>query len=286
MGVLSTFRNASLLPLHQGGRKPKGPPADPSIHYVAFHFTDGDNVEWLDGEHPGSEFYSGGKFWDSKARGTVPVGWGIGPDQRDLGQPIAEHLYATASSAAGGEDFFIATEPVEYTYISKMSDEGRAVNAKRMNAYMRDLDLDLLNLVVYKDSFANCSKNFGPYLAQDSVSAVIGYNWDGGYENGDAIYWVPTPAGDTKPVITGRYALWVKDADQVTALLNQQVASIGSSAGYSVVPVSVWARPGVGQLKTIMDNLHPHVKVVSPQRLVELVIDNVKPKRDTAVLVV
>ena len=29
-------------------------------HYVTFHFTDGDNVEWLDGEHPGFEFFSAG----------------------------------------------------------------------------------------------------------------------------------------------------------------------------------------------------------------------------------
>merc|ERR1712232_1368207 len=104
---------------------------------------------------------------------------------------------------------------------------------------MRDMDLNILNLVVYKSDFSDPAQYFGPYLAEETVSAVIAYNWDGGYENDGHIYWVQTAGGKVKPVISGRYALWVKGVDEVASLLNQQVANLTSEVGYSVVPVSV-----------------------------------------------
>ena len=76
LALLSSFsRNLSATAsLKQRGRTNTAtagspPKVNPKKHYVTFHFTDGDNIEWIDGEHPGFEFYSAGKFWDASGRG-------------------------------------------------------------------------------------------------------------------------------------------------------------------------------------------------------------------------
>lgn len=80
--VCEMSRNLALLSSYRAGATGKSPAAlkqkgrggalpSPSTapkHYVTFHFTDGDNVEWIDGQHPGFEFYSAGKFWDAEGR--------------------------------------------------------------------------------------------------------------------------------------------------------------------------------------------------------------------------
>lgn len=72
-------------------------PAAQNKHYVAFHFTDGDNVEWIDGEHPGHEFYSSGQFWDAQGRGKHPLAWGLPTILSDLSRTVMEMLYETAT---------------------------------------------------------------------------------------------------------------------------------------------------------------------------------------------
>ena len=54
---------------------------------------DGDGIDFeLGGEVPGML-----EFWGSAVRGTLPIGWGMSGQFRDLGQPVVESLYADAS---------------------------------------------------------------------------------------------------------------------------------------------------------------------------------------------
>ena len=130
LALLSSFsRNVSAAdPLKQRGRNSAAtagslPRPDPTKHYVTFHFTDGDNIEWIDGEHPGFEFYSAGKFWDASGRGSLPLAWGLPTLISDLSAPVMEMLYETATvplagSGTGnrstGADVFVAVSPVGY----------------------------------------------------------------------------------------------------------------------------------------------------------------------------
>ena len=61
----------------------------------------------------------------------------------------------------------------------------RENNAARLGSFMKDLDLEVLNMVVYKECFANSTVRqeiFEPYLFQTNgtINAVVAYNWDGG----------------------------------------------------------------------------------------------------------
>ena len=53
-----------------------------------------------DGEHPGSEFFSAGKFWDAEGRGRHPLAWGVPTLQNELGRPVMEYMYETLQPRA------------------------------------------------------------------------------------------------------------------------------------------------------------------------------------------
>jgi hypothetical protein len=107
LALLTAYRGPAPQPqLTQQGTA-KAPAAAPPAnkHFVAFHFTDGDNVEWIDGEHPGHEFYSSGQFWSAQGRGEQPLAWGIPTILSDVSRTVMEMLYETA---APHKDLFVA----------------------------------------------------------------------------------------------------------------------------------------------------------------------------------
>jgi hypothetical protein len=109
----------------------------------------------------------------------MAMNWGIGPDQRDLGQPIMEYLYATATkpgpSDGSPSDFYVATEPIGYTYPTRFADSDRLKNAPNMNVFMGDMDLNVLNMVVYKESFDRVGHIFDHYLQTSGFKCGINY---------------------------------------------------------------------------------------------------------------
>ena len=136
LALLSAYRGPLPQPqLTQLGKAPATAPLAKNKHYVAFHFTDGDNVEWIDGEHPGHEFYSSGQFWDAQGRGEQPLAWGLPTILSDVSRTVMEMLYETATPH---KDLFVAVSPIGYGYVSKFSPALRKANAveqgKRMAA--------------------------------------------------------------------------------------------------------------------------------------------------------
>jgi hypothetical protein len=105
VALLSSFRTNSpgrtlvQKPIHDI------PTGRVSKHYVAFMMNDGDGLDyWLSGQQPGG--LSG--FWNDRRRGSLPLGWGMSGQFRDLAQPVVESLYANASRTARGyDDFFM-----------------------------------------------------------------------------------------------------------------------------------------------------------------------------------
>lgn len=65
------------------------------------------------------------------------------------------------------------------------------------------------------------------------------------------------------------------DEASVTAELNAAATDPRSAAGYSVVMWHAWSK-SVNHVKTVIDNLAPHVQVVAPDTLVKMVARNVR----------
>ena len=192
LALLSSFKGAQPQLTQKGAAV--GNVTHNHKHYVSFHFTDGDNVEWLDGEHPGAEFFSAGKFWDSPGRGEVPLAWGMPTIQSDLSRTVMEMMYETATPH---KDFFLAVSPIGYGYVSKLSPEVRAANAREQGKRMAALDMHILNLIDYRPSDYNQANHsgfpvqqtveqvYGDYAEQSAVDGIVLYPWDTGK---------PTPA--------------------------------------------------------------------------------------------
>ena len=232
LALLSAYRGPAPQPqLTQRGTAKAGAAAPPpaSKHFVAFHFTDGDNVEWIDGEHPGYEFYSSGKFWSAQGRGQQPLAWGIPSILSDVSRTVMEMLYETATPH---KDLFVAVSPIGYGYVSKFSPEMRKANAAEQGKRMAAADLHILNLVDYRPKDyvlpnhpgfpkqQTFDEVYGDYTAQPAIDAVVLYPWDTGYEGNGTLDpsrlasgfgSVTFPNGGDTPVITGRAAQWVQD---------------------------------------------------------------------------
>ena len=231
LALLSAYRGPLPQPqlTQLGTASAAAAPAKNNKHYVAFQFTDGDNVEWIDGEHPGHEFYSSGQFWDAQGRGKYPLAWGLPTILSDVSRTVMEMLYETATPH---KDLFVAVSPIGYGYVAKFSPALRKANAVEQGKRMAALDLHLLNLVDYrpvdyvKKEHPGFPKQqtfdevYGDYTAQPAIDAVILYPWDTGYEGNGTLDpsrlhsgfgSVTFPNSGDTPVITGRYAQWVSD---------------------------------------------------------------------------
>jgi hypothetical protein len=82
-----------------------------------------------------------------------------------------------------------------------------------------------------------------------------------------------------KPVVSARTMLWdgLPGADEasVTTELNAAGRDPSTGDGYSIVMWHAWSK-SVENVKAVVDNLAPHVKVVTPDVLVRLVARNVR----------
>ena len=197
---------------------------------------------------------------------------------------------------------------------------------------MAALDMHLLNLVDYRPvDYVKKEHNgfpkqqtfdevYGDYTTQPAIDAVILYPWDTGYEGNGTLDpsrlhsgfgSVTFPNKGDTPVITGRYAQWVRggcnprgrygcaalsldqvkpscgcrnstNSTNIANLLNYhaQLANatdLTSSACYSIIPVDIWT--SVGSLGAILDTIAmldtSKIEVVGLDALVAMVRKNV-----------
>jgi hypothetical protein len=145
---------------------------NPAAKYVAFTMMEsGDSV----GYHQWG-FY--GYQWSDKARGSVPVSYGITPALKDLMPAVAQHLYSTASSS---DYFFSSIGGLGYSYVldgygSKGTRVFEGVSSynglnkdqildqyfRKTGQYLNAMDIDSFGLysVSYDQNWMNSYNNF------------------------------------------------------------------------------------------------------------------------------
>ena len=302
LALLSTFRRPDTAPPSRQSVRRRSPAevqqsAGKPKHYATFQFTDGDNIEWLDGEHLSFEFYSQGRYWDAPERGLVPVSWGMLVGLAESSATVQEMLYDQATPL----DNFVAVSPVYYGYVSNFSAEFRAKNAVELAERMRLLDMDTINFIDYKysdyaDKNETWQEVYRPYANESQIKSIWLYPFDTAYEgNGTvkgSIQWL-----EGTPIITGRALMDVgyvpcqdtptpsgsancRTVEQIAHILNEQKVDPTSSAGYSLIPISVFSTyNGTGSMASIaqvMSLLEDHVEVVTGAEFNRLILENVE----------
>lgn len=249
-------------------RRPRRlPRPEPGCHYVAFLVTDGDNIQWML-----NDFQSSTRWFASPHRGSLDLGWGISPSLVDLAPSVMRWYYDHAATGAHHDSFVAGPSGGGYLYPSMYPREELELHTARLAASMERADLDVVQIIDF-GSFDDTDL-WATYLRHRQIAGLIYLEYSRYDTHKGRIVWA-----NDKPVISARTMLWdgLPGADEtsVTAEFNNADRDPTSPSGYSVVMWHAWSK-SVANVKTVVDNLAPHVRVVTPDVLVRMVAANVR----------
>ncbi len=250
-------------------------PADPNKHYVAFVVSDGDNATyWQNTAAFATNFMNA----SGREKDTFPVTWSITPALADLMPLVLENAYY---NQANPYDYFCA--PVSgQGYISAGSFEAQndglyfADFVSKLDVYMKKSGLSVVTVIGadLQGDFVNCLKG---YASAESVKGGIVYSNFGRYfsRRPGGIIWV-----DGKPFVQPRDSLWETTPAYIAARINSYPVDITSIDGYSIINVHPWSH-SYEDIRTIVNMLDEDVEVVSVDRIINMMADNIVDKSDT-----
>ncbi|HEY6738823.1 MAG TPA: GxGYxYP domain-containing protein [Actinopolymorphaceae bacterium] len=243
------------------------PAADPDTHYVSFVLTDGDNIQWLLGDHQSSS-----RWFSSPHRGTFDMGWGISPSLIDLAPTVLKWYYDNQSSGPHHDRFVVGPSGGGYLYPGRYPRGELELHTERLNAAMARADLSVVQIIDF-DTFPRTDL-WSTYLKRPHIDGLIYLEYSRYDSHKGKVQWV-----HDKPVVSARTMLWegLSGADEASVIdeLNTATRNPGSTEGYSVVMVHAWSKD-LGNVRTVIDGLAPHVEVVPPDALISMTARNVQ----------
>lgn len=263
-----------------GNQNVTAPELDPTKHYIAIVWSDGDNAQWISNGF--QEFHT----WQSYDI-DIPVTWTFAPQmykfsstaiKKALDNKDPEDSFITGPSGAG------------YARISMMSPSEVAAYSDLTAATMLKSGittmtlLDKLNNEIDFASFANKLGYFARYdNIKGGVLQIDPDEYTGGYGGGRGRVFF----ANDKPFVSVRFSLWHPsgDASQVTQewlkaqaeIINTYPADINTINGYSIINVHPWT-VGPDDLAYFVSQLDDEIEVISADELIAAVTANVPHK--------
>jgi hypothetical protein len=176
---------------------------------VSFISTDGDNVQWFQGN-----FFRGGEgasYWGNPDRGRIPFGWSSCFSQLAQLCPEAIDYALTTRSPNDGfiewgggyyyPDLFGLNRPSRWQLLAKQ--------ARRTWAMMKKTDTRMIGFNCAKYDSPEARNAYELFASQtDGLLAIFVFQY-APYEAGAGeIFWVKDHNGVELPVITARYSIW------------------------------------------------------------------------------
>lgn len=256
--------------------KAKAPELDPSKHYVAIVYSDGDNAQWISNGY--REFHT----WQSYNIDT-PITWTFAPQM---------HLFSSSAVKKtiennNGDSFVAGPTGAGYARLDHMSAKNIEAYSRLTAATMEKSGLRILTLLnhvpsnAYEDwIYTNKLKYFARY---DNIDGgILQLDGDRYAAGGGKVYFA-----NDKPFVSVRFSLWHPSGEpsQVTKewlyeqaqTVNSYNADINSINGYSVINVHPWT-VGPDDLAYFVSCLDDGVEVLPADVLVAAVKENVPHK--------
>lgn len=173
---------------------------------VSFVCSDGDNVQWMEGD-----FFGDANFWASPARGRIPFGWSCCFAQlAQLCPPAVTYGAATQGANdrfvewGGGyyyPDLFARERPDRWGLLAR--------HARRTWGLMRATNTRVIGFNVASPDSADARKAYEVFAGEtDGLLGILAFQYDP-YEGGAGqTFWVKDRRGVDIPVVTARYAIW------------------------------------------------------------------------------
>jgi GxGYxYP putative glycoside hydrolase C-terminal domain/GxGYxY sequence motif in domain of unknown function N-terminal len=204
--VLMAGTEAGGLPRVQG-LDPATIDWDDSRSAVSFMGTDGDNVQWFQGN-----FFRGDKsYWGNPDRGKVPYGWSTCFAQlAQLCPQAIDYALATRST----NDWFIEWGGGYYFpdhFGSKRTNrwELLAFQARRTWALMKQTNTRMIGFNFENYNSPEAHQAYRTLASQtDGLLAILVFQYSRYEAGAGETFWVKDGAGVDVPVVTARYSLW------------------------------------------------------------------------------
>ncbi len=256
------------------------PELDPTKHYVAIVYSDGDNAQWISNGF--NEYHT----WQSYDIDT-PITWTFAPQM----YKFSSSAIKKALDAKDPEDAFI-TGPsgAGYARISKMSPSEVSAYSDLTAATMLKSGIStmtLLDEIKTEIDFASYANKLGYFARYDNIRGGILQidpdNYTGGYGGGRGrVFFV-----NDKPFVSVGFSLWHPsgDASQVTQewlkkqadIINTYPADTKSINGYTVINIHPWT-VGPDDLAYFVSQLDDGIEFITADELIAAVAQNVPHK--------
>ncbi len=173
---------------------------------VSFIDTDGDNVQWLEGNFFGNESY-----WGNPDRGKIPFGWSCCFDQ--LAQLCPEAIeYALATRTTndcfiewGGGYYY----PDEFGRGRANRWELLARHSRRTWELMKKTDTRIIGFNFTRFDSPDAREACEIFARQtDGLLAIVVFQYSAYEAGAGEVFWVEDRNGIEVPVITARYSIW------------------------------------------------------------------------------
>jgi hypothetical protein len=190
---------------------------------VSFVETDGDNVQWFQGN-----FFRGERsYWSDPKRGRIPFGWSCCFAQlAQLCPPAVDYGMETRTP----NDWFIEWGggyyyPDRFGMERKERWELAARQARRTWALMKKTHTRIIGFNVHRHDSPDARKAYEIFAAQtDGLLGMLVFQYDRYEAGAGKTFWVKDRHGIELPVITARYAMWENVNDRARAGTPAKVA--------------------------------------------------------------
>lgn len=248
---------------------------DPTKHYVAIVYSDGDNLQWI--QNGFNEFHT----WQSYGLDT-PVSWTFAPIASQVSDVDVKRTLANSQNAT----FITGPSGGGYSRITNMNSDELEAFSDYTSSAMLESGLGILTLLdeIKYDTFdSSMQKRLGYFSRYDNIKGGIlqldPNNYAGG---GGRVYF-----SDDKPFVTVGFSLWHPsgNADEVTnewlaeqaAIINEKSADIKTVNGYTVINVHPWT-VGPDDLAYFVSQLEDGVEVIPVDELLAAIEQNIPHK--------
>ena len=173
---------------------------------VAFIDTDGDNVQWFEGN-----FFGNNSYWGNSERGKMPFGWSCCFDQlAQLCPQAIEYALATRSPNDwliewGGGYYY----PDRFGRQRANRWELLARHARRTWELMKETNERIIGFSFSEVDSPEAHKACEVFAGQtDGLLAILAFQYSPYEAGAGKIFWVRDRIGIDVPVITARYSIW------------------------------------------------------------------------------
>lgn len=245
---------------------------DPTKHYVAIVYSDGDNLQWI--QNGFDEFHR----WQSYGLDT-PVSWTFAPIASELADVEVKRTLANSGNAT----FITGPSGGGYARVTKMNSKELAAFSDYTASVMLESGLGIITLLdeIKDDTFDySMQKRLGYFSRYDNIrGGILQLDPDNYAGGGGRVYF-----SDDKPFVTVGFSLWYPsgNADEVTdewlteqaAIINAKSADISTINGYTVINVHPWT-VGPDDLAYFVSQLGDNIEVLPVDELLAAVEQNI-----------